>query len=436
MAAYRRYGRRLAATFVGYFETARHATRRYHLAWRVLAAGAGSEHPFFAKGRRAILLPEGFSGLTAVERMDLGRADAVLFGPFLAACDEVAIATVRREWPFLARLAVAGEGVAHHGLRPAVPFFAALYAGGTRPAISRARLGAAIELALLGTLALLGPAPSTQPAQPGPSAPPERPAQRGPSAPPERPAPPGPPASPATSPPRGIDWALTSTILAGDFLLAQASRLVAEAAPEVSWAFADWLGELAELRALRLDPGSGVAASAVYSALLEFPARIGAQLGGCPPATVRALREFGLRCGEVFLHAEDVLALRGERTRLDTTLEVMLAGRFSGIPDALGEPVDAAPPADPAVREPPPADPAVREPRRADPAALLADPALRAQAMATASQAGDRARRQALAAVADVPVPAARRILVEFAETAAVPVLADGDKTEDRLYRM
>jgi geranylgeranyl pyrophosphate synthase len=143
--------------------------------------------------------------------------------------------------------------------------------------------------------------------------------------------------------------------------------------------------------------------------LLEFPARIGAQLGGCPPATVRALREFGLRCGEVFLHAEDVQALRGERTRLDTTLEVMLAGRFSGIPDALGEPAGAAP---------------------------LADPAVRARAMATASEAGDLARRQALAAVADVPVPAARRILVEFAETAAAPVLAGGDKTEDRPYRM
>ena len=59
------YGRRLRATFVGYFETARYAARRYHLTWRVLADAADSDQPFFAKARRAILLPEGLAGLGA-----------------------------------------------------------------------------------------------------------------------------------------------------------------------------------------------------------------------------------------------------------------------------------------------------------------------------------------------------------------------------------
>jgi hypothetical protein len=72
-------------------------------------------------------------------------------------------------------------------------------------------------------------------------------------------------------------------VLSGDFLLAQASRLVAENAPGISWAFADWLAELARLRAGRLDPGSGVPAAAVFGALFEFPARIGVKLGGSPP---------------------------------------------------------------------------------------------------------------------------------------------------------
>jgi menaquinone-9 beta-reductase len=360
LAATRRYVRRTATTFVGYFETARHARRRYHLAWRILAAGAESDHPFFAKGRRAVLLPEGFSGLTAAERLDLGKAEAARYAPFLAACDEVAITVVRKEWPFLARLAVSGDSMGHHRLRPAIPFFAALLAAGTTPPASRAPLGAAIELALLSTLALLGPAPSSRPA-------------------------------------RGVDWALTSAILAGDFLLAEASRLVAEWAPEVSWSFADWLAELAALRAARLDQRSGVPAAAVYSALLEFPVRIGGYLGGCDPRAVRALREYGRQCGQIFLCAEDVLALRGEPTRLDTTLRVMLEGRLTAIPDYLGdEPVEAM--------------------------EILGDAKLRSRALGAATATGTAALDRAIAVVAELPEASAIRILTGFAETAAAPL--------------
>jgi menaquinone-9 beta-reductase len=358
-AARRRYARKLATTFVGYFETARHATRRYHLAWRILAAGAQSDHPFFAKGRRAILLPEGLGGLTAGDHMDLTDPDALLLGPFLAACDEVMVTTVRSDWPFLARLAADG-GSGHQPVRPAVPFFAALMGTGKRPHIQNATLGAAIELALLGTLALLGPAP---------------PPSRG----------------------RGVDWALAATVIAGDFLLGQASRLVAESAPQLSWSFADWLAELAALRAARLRPHPPVLAGEIYAALFEFPARIGALIGGCPDPASEALRDFGHQCGYAFGHAEDVLALNGQRTRLDTTLDVMLKGRFCGVPDLLGS------------------DWAGQE-------GLAADPVLSGRALAASTAACETARQRALAATAQVPCAAAARILRGFAEAITAPV--------------
>lgn len=358
-AARRLYARRLAATFVGYFETARHAGRRYQLAWRILAAGADSEHPFFAKGRRAVLLPEGFSGLTVAAPLAIARPDAARLAVFLAACDEVAISVVRDEWPFLGRLAMTGDGTS--GQRPAIPFFAALMAAGREPDITRATLAAAIELALLGATALLGPVP--------------------------------PPADG-----RGVDWALASALLAGDFLLAQASKLIARSAPELSWSFGDWLGELAGLRAARLSQPPGVPAAAVFGSLLEFPARVGAQLGGGTPEIVAALRDFGRWCGYAFAHAEDILALRGERTRLDTTLEVMLRGGFSGVPDYLGGML-------------------------ATPESLAGDSRLRERALDTAVSACRQALRKALAATAALPDSVACRILRAFALTIAQPAL-------------
>lgn len=363
-AACRDYARRLSAGFVGYFETARHTARRYHLTWRVLGATADSDHPFFAKARRAILLPEGLAGLAPADHVDLARPEAIMLVPFLAACDEVVVATIRTQWPFLARLMMAGEVLAHPRLRPAVLFFAALAAGGAVPDIRHATVGAGIELAQLGALAFLGPPPA--------------------------PRPPG----------RGVDWASATAVLAGDFLLAQASRLVTESAPELSWSFADWLSELAALRAGRLGPaGSGVPAGAVFASLLEFPARIGALLGGCPPGTVQALREAGHHCGHAFVHAEDVLALRGERTRLDTTLQAMLRGRISAIPECLpGRPVSGH--------------------------RLATDAQLRSAALAAAAGACLAAGGSALDATAAVAGPVSARIIRQFVCAVTLPARA------------
>lgn len=357
--ARRRYARRLATTFVGHFETARHAVRHYHLTWRLLAAGADTDHPAFAKGRRALLLPDGMPGLTAVERIQLTSPDAAVLGPFLAACDEIALSIVRGEWPFLARLALAGESLGHHSLRPGILFGAALMTAGREPDVTRAPLGAAIEMASLGALSLVGPAPP-------------------------------PPAG------RGVDWALAGTVLAGDFLLAQAARLVADNAPELSWSFADWLTELAALRAGRLDDSGAVPAGALYASLLEFPARIGAQLGGASPAEVAALRGFGQHCGHAFLHAEDALAVCGERTRLDATFDAMVQGRISAIPDSLAG-------------------------RAVSQQAFGTDQRLRSMALAAAATECRRARRHALEALTPITDPATARILRGFAEALAEP---------------
>ncbi|MFI7143940.1 lycopene cyclase family protein [Nonomuraea sp. NPDC050022] len=294
-AAREAYARRLARAYVGHFETARHAARRYHLAWRVLAATAHSDQPIFALARRGML-----SAGEAAEPVELNPDDRLYLSPFLAACAETAVSAVREEWPFIARLLTAGAG-----LRPASLLLAGVVAAGAHPQAELAGAGAAMDLAALGALSLIG-APEA--------------------------------GVPVRGQARGVDWESAVTVLACDFLLSQAARLVAESAPEASWAFADWLAELTRIRAERIaDPGTTDAGD-LFAALFEFPIRIGAQLGGAGTAVMEALREFGGHCGRAFLLAEDVLALRGGPTRLATTTRAMLAARTSTLPQLLGMP--------------------------------------------------------------------------------------------------
>jgi menaquinone-9 beta-reductase len=370
VAARRAHARQLVATFAGCLGTTRYAARRYHLTWRILAAGADSDHPFFAKGRRALLLPEGPAGLASLGRLDIADPDAVCLTPFLAACDEVAISVVREQWPFLARLALVGESFGQPRLRSATLLFAALVAEGGEPPVAAAPLGAAIELAFLGASSLFG-------------------------------------SSGGAAVRRGVDWALAATLLAGDFLLAQASRLVATYAPQAAWSFADWLAELARIRAARIDrrstvPAGTVPAGAVFGSLLEFPVRMGALLSAASPATTRALRDFGRHCGFAFLHAEDILAVRGMRTRLDTTLDVMLRERMSAIPDYV--------------------------PGLAVSGTILAsDERLRSTVLRAASTACRQAQRDALALLDGSIDPVACRILRNFVQELTACALSTPD---------
>lgn len=294
--AQRGYVRRVDFAFAGNVETSRRAVRRDHLAWRYLSDAAESEHPFLSKGRRAILLPEGLKGITDTLVASLDPELQARAGPFLIACDEVMVSTIREDWPFLARMAVTGIGNDER-LRPALLMFAATLAAGRELDVRHATLGGGLELAMMGALAFLGAAPDAR----------------------EQ---------------RGLDWAQVSIVVGGDFLLGQAARLIAMSGPEVSWSFAQWLADLAALRAQRIAGDPDVSAEATSAALYEFPARLGAELARADDPTVEALRDFGSECGRAFLHVDEVLALTGGRTRLDTTLDFMAANRLAT--DGLG----------------------------------------------------------------------------------------------------
>jgi flavin-dependent dehydrogenase len=290
-AAQTAYVRKVDFLFAGNVEASRRAVRRDHLAWRFLSDAAESEHPFLAKGRRAILLPEGLRGITETLIAPLDPQLQALAGPFLVACDEVMVSTIRDDWPFLARMAVTGVGNDER-LRPALLMLAAMLAAGGELDVRLATLGGGLELAMMGALAFLGAAPDVR----------------------EQ---------------RGLDWSQVSIVVGGDFLLGQAARLIARFGPQVSWSFAEWLADLAALRAQRIAGRPGVSADATSAALYEFPARLGAELAGADAPTVETLRDFGSECGRAFLHVDEVLALTGCRTRLDTTLDFMAANRLS-----------------------------------------------------------------------------------------------------------
>ncbi|MFF4591480.1 FAD-dependent oxidoreductase [Amycolatopsis sp. NPDC001319] len=299
--AARDYQAAVRRTFVGYGEGVRKLARHYHLAWRVLAATATSENPFFRKARTAVLVPGGFTTLAPSTDDDHGPSAATAIYPFLAGCSEVALAAVREQWPFIASIVAAGRSGHRQSMRPALLFGAALSAVGAPPDTKHTNLGAAIELATLGMLALTAS-----------------------------------PARPTTQ--RGVNWASASAVLAGDFLLAQAGRLAAGHDNDVDAAFAGWLAELAEHRGTQLEGAANVRGSLPFLAsLFEFPARIGAQLGGAPDEVVAAMRRFGRACGKIFAHTEDVRALQDMPTRLDATLRGLLDTRLSALPTVLGE---------------------------------------------------------------------------------------------------
>jgi geranylgeranyl pyrophosphate synthase len=138
-----------------------------------------------------------------------------------------------------------------------------------------------------------------------------------------------------------------------------------------------------------------VDAAAVFGALFEFPARLGAVLGESAAPVVQALRDYGNHCGRAFLFAEDALALRGRRTRLDTTLAGMLRSDISALPDLLSADVT---------------------PHRLD-----TDPAFRARALAAVTAARERARQAAHVAAGRVPSTASALILERFATAIAEP---------------
>jgi geranylgeranyl pyrophosphate synthase len=269
---------------------------------------------------------------------------------FLVSCDEVDLSVIRAEWPSLSRMLIEAGGSSRRRTRPARLFLAGIRSAGGVPAPGHAMAAAAAELAIYGALAFLSQTPLPDGAS------------------------------------RGVDWVSATTVLAGDFLIAQASRLAAESGIGTSWSFADWLAEVTTLRAARLDPSGDVAPGDVFASLFEFPARLGAALGGAQAATTGLLRDIGQACGHAYLHAEEVLALRGERTRLDMTLDSLIPDRICGLSPTV-----------------------------------LTDAVARADALADAMAACQAAAHRAMEAASALPDPAANAILQEFIAEIARP---------------
>ncbi|WP_206793401.1 hypothetical protein [Amycolatopsis sp. MtRt-6] len=281
----------LRSAFVGYFETARHAVRHYHLAWRILSSSARSDHPFFRQGHRVVLLGGPIAHRSLTTRHRLPETTRTYLAPFTLSCNEVIVRTVGAEWPFLAVHTLGGQG--YRGVRPSTLLAGALMSGGDHPDVRHAPVAAAIELALLGAVAHTVPESEATPLR------------------------------------RGVDWRYASAVIAADYLLATATGLLTRHRPDLANAFAGWLGALVKSRAED-------AVVALFEGVFEFPARMGAHLAGAADGTIGVLRRFGRSCGRLFLVTEDLGVLEGRRTRLDTTLASTLASGLSGIPARFG----------------------------------------------------------------------------------------------------
>ncbi|GHF41000.1 hypothetical protein FHX82_004902 [Amycolatopsis bartoniae] len=286
------YRRGLRSAFVGYFQSARHAVRHYHLAWRILASSSTSEHPFHRQSHRAVLLGGAMAHDSLRQRRHPDEV-TVYLAPFTLACNEVMVRRIGDEWPLLAMHTLGGREPVRHALRPSTLFAGALLSAGGHPDVRHAPVAAAIELALLGALAHSVPASEAEPLA------------------------------------RGVDWRYASAVIAADYLLATATEVLTTTRPELAAAFSAWLASLVALRAEeRVVP--------LWESFFEFPARTGAHLAGAGDADVAAVRRLGRTCGRLFLLAEDLALLHGRRSRLDTTLGGALAAGLSGLPDLAG----------------------------------------------------------------------------------------------------
>lgn len=283
-----RFHRRLRGAHVGLDEDAGHTRRRQQLTRRVLIETLDDERPFFAKARRAIVLPQGIGGLITPSRASGENSATHLLKPFTLACDEVIISAVRREWPLLASV-LRQSPTAPLELRPSSLFGLSYLAAGGQQLYRWSSLGAAVELSTLGSLALLASSGHQQ----------------------------------ATE--RGIDYQTAAATLAGDFLLARSSKIAAQHGSRIAAALAGWLEEIISIR---LDRAAG---AQIFAAMFEMPARLGAGLSASGGSAVDALSSYGAHFGSALSHAEDKLALMNRRTRLDTTLAGLQAAGLSNV---------------------------------------------------------------------------------------------------------
>lgn len=120
-------------------------------------------------------------------------------------------------------------------------------------------------------------------------------------------------------------WSNIVAILAGDFLLAQASRLAASLGAEVAGLLAATIGELCRGQVLELQHAfdAGRSEESYYAAidgktaaLTATACRIGGMVSDVTPPTLDALTRFGQHLGMCFQIVDDVLDVTGSEAEL------------------------------------------------------------------------------------------------------------------------
>ena len=161
-------------------------------------------------------------------------------------------------------------------------------------------------------------------------------------------------------------WGNLRAILAGDYLLGQASAMAASLGAEVALLLAEAITGLCEGQIIELENAYDIerseqryerAISGKTAALLSIACRIGATVGDVPRPIGRALGEFGFAYGMAFQIVDDILDLVATESQLGKpagndlaegtyTLPVIRALADPAVGDELrsilGRPVDAA----------------------------------------------------------------------------------------------
>jgi geranylgeranyl pyrophosphate synthase len=286
----------LEKRYMGYFETGRHGARRYTLIWHVLESTFNNDRPLFALCRRVALLPEAMGETDPASLVDdvapLIDRGGLRVREDLLAVGEMLLASVRRDWPFLARFSEAGHGDPGVPFRPALLLLLAAEFGDARdPRLIRA--AAAVELGYVAALAHLSIEDSDEPES----------ANGG-----ERPA----------------NWGNMLATIAGDYFLSKAYDLSAECGPLASEIIATSLSTVCEARIASEGLAQSQSSEEAYenlaaqqaASLFELPCWLGGVLAGVEANAQSALREYGLQLGLAFHLTDQVLQLYGRGSQL------------------------------------------------------------------------------------------------------------------------
>jgi menaquinone-9 beta-reductase len=304
------YAAELRRRHGGYFETGRRTALRYRFAWRVLESTFQSDAPLFALARRGALVPEGVGGIGGEDLLDdIGPliASELRLRPDLITVGELLADTVRREWPFLARLYASTSGSLMLSLRPSVLSLIASRTG-KRPRANPARVAAVVEL---GALAALAQASVDDDC-----------AQRDDRHPP--------------------NWGNMFAVMVGDVLLARSLALVAGEDAYLTQELTSAIEQLCESRSRELrapEPSSrsaeeqlAIMARSGPAAGLGIACALGTAAGDAAKEEVAALSTYGRELGLAYQLLDEARRLDGGEDRLGRTAVADLDLRIPSFP--------------------------------------------------------------------------------------------------------